>query len=124
MPFYFRADDVPELAGLTRWEQRMLLRGTFIKERAISTLFLLIAVIGSVQFVINPLIEQFQPGMRTNSLSYVVALLAWLFLLMWLRDVIMMNVLRPKLAIKRAEMKRAADDAALAKVADAGQDHE
>ncbi|XZG69630.1 hypothetical protein ACTSKR_13370 [Chitinibacteraceae bacterium HSL-7] len=103
MAFYFRADDVPELDGLTRWEQRVLLRGTFLKERAMSTVFLLIAVIGSVQFVINPLLATHLPAVQNDSVKYVVVLLVWLFLLMWIRDVIMMNILRPKIAAKRAE---------------------
>ncbi|GAA5784828.1 hypothetical protein [Chitiniphilus shinanonensis] len=107
MTFYFRSDDVPELQGLSRWEQRVLLRGTFIKERAVSTLVLLLIVIGTVQFGLNPLIESLAPGLRNNTLPYASVLLVWLFLLMWLRDVVMMNVLRPKIGAKRVELEKA-----------------
>ncbi len=107
MSFYIRPDDVPELQGLDRWEQRVLLRGTFIKERAMSTVFLLLAVLGSVQFVINPLIDRYAPQIRTENMLYGGILVGWLLLLMWLRDTIMMNILRPKIALKRAEIKAA-----------------
>ncbi|UXY14726.1 hypothetical protein N8I74_15580 [Chitiniphilus purpureus] len=107
MAFYFRADDVPELQGLSAWEQRVLLRGTFIKERAVSTLLLLGIVIASVQFAINPLIERFFPALRSDTLPYAGLLLCWLFLLIWLRDTVMMNVLRPKIAVKRVELEKA-----------------
>lgn len=107
MSFYIRPDDVPELQGLTRWDQRVLLRGTFIKERAMSTVFLLLAVLGSVQFVINPLIDRFAPQIRAENMIYAGILVAWLLFLMWARDTVMMNILRPKIAIKRAEMKAA-----------------
>ncbi|WP_410497544.1 hypothetical protein [Chitinibacter sp. S2-10] len=107
MTFYFRPDDVPELAGLSRWEQRVLLRGTFLRERAISTVVLLLAVLGSVQFVINPLIEKFLPNIRTDNMIYAAILVIWLLLLMKARDIILMNQLRPKFAIKRAEQKAA-----------------
>ncbi|QLI82404.1 hypothetical protein HZU75_13205 [Chitinibacter fontanus] len=107
MAFYFRPDDVPELADLSRWEQRVLLRGTFLRERAISTVVLLLAVLGSVQFVINPLIEKFLPTVRTDNMIYAALLVAWLLLLMKTRDIILMNQLRPKFAAKRAEQKAA-----------------
>jgi hypothetical protein len=107
MSFYIRPDDVPELQGLTRWEQRVLLRGTFIKERAMSTVFLLLAVLGSVQFAINPLLERYAPQIRTENMLYAGILVAWLLFLMWFRDTVMMNILRPKIAAKRAEMKAA-----------------
>jgi fatty acid desaturase len=107
MSFYFRPDNVPELDGLSRWEQRVLLRGTFLKERAMSTLVLLVLVIASVQFMINPLLAAFWPGFQNNSVAYAGVLVGWLILLMWLRDVVMMNILRPKIAIKRAEKKNA-----------------
>ncbi|WP_169307282.1 hypothetical protein [Chitiniphilus eburneus] len=123
MTFYYRADDVPELKGLSRWEQRVLLRGTFIKERAVSTLVLLAVVIGTVQFGLNPLIEHLSPGLRNNTLPYAVVLLAWLFLLMWVRDVVMMNVLRPKISAKRVELEKA-NAAAAAAEADATPDSE
>ena len=105
MTIYFRPDDVPELQGLTSWEQRVLLRGTFLKQRAMSTVFLLLAVLGSVQFIINPLLEKLAPAIRVNNLYYAAILIAWLLLLMWGRDVVMMNLLRPKIAEKRAEAK-------------------
>lgn len=105
MSFYIRPDDVPELQGLTRWEQRVLLRGTFIKERAMSTVFLLLAVLGSVQFVINPLVDRYAPQIRDENMIYAGILVAWLLFLMWARDVVMMNILRPKIAVKRAELK-------------------
>ncbi|MEN9657154.1 MAG: hypothetical protein RL571_619 [Pseudomonadota bacterium] len=108
MSFYFRPDNVPELDGLSRWEQRVLLRGTFLKERAMSTLVLLVLVIGSVQFLINPLLASIWPNFQSNSMAYGGVLVVWLLLLMWLRDVVMMNVLRPKIAIKRAEKMNAA----------------
>jgi hypothetical protein len=103
MSFYFRPDNVPELADLSRWEQRVLLRGTFLKERAMSTLVLLVVVIASVQFVINPVLAAVWPDFQNNSVAYASVLVVWLVLLMWLRDVVMMNVLRPKIAAKRAE---------------------
>jgi hypothetical protein len=105
MALFFRPDDVPELQGLTSWEQRVLLRGTFLKERAMSTVFLLLAVLGSVQFVINPLLTQFAPAFRQNNMYYAGLLIVWLLFLMWARDVVMMNILRPKIAVKRAEAK-------------------
>ncbi|WP_348945699.1 hypothetical protein ABHF33_03680 [Chitinibacter sp. FCG-7] len=107
MAFYFRPDDVPELAGLSSWEQRVLMRGTFLRERAISTVVLLLAVLGSVQFVINPLIEKFLPTVRTDNMAYAAILVVWLLLLMKARDIILMNQLRPKFAAKRAEQKAA-----------------
>ncbi|WP_157314050.1 hypothetical protein [Chitinibacter sp. GC72] len=107
MAFYFRPDDVPELAGLSSWEQRVLMRGTFLRERAISTVVLLLAVLGSVQFVINPLIEKFLPTVRTDNMVYAAILVVWLLLLMKARDIILMNQLRPKFAAKRAEQKAA-----------------
>ncbi|QZA78870.1 hypothetical protein K4H28_05570 [Deefgea tanakiae] len=107
MSFYFRPDDVPELQGLTRWDQRILLRGTFIKERAMSTVFLLLIVLGSVQYGINPIIDHYAPHIRAENILYAGILVAWLLFLMWARDTVMMNMLRPKIAIKRAEMKAA-----------------
>lgn len=107
MSFYIRPDDVPELQGLTRWDQRVLLRGTYIKERAMSTVVLLLAVLGSVQFVINPIIDRYAPHIRTDTIIYAGILVAWLLFLMWARDTVMMNILRPKIALKRAEMKAA-----------------
>ncbi|AZN37637.1 hypothetical protein [Iodobacter ciconiae] len=112
MSFYFRPDNVPELDGLSRWEQRVLLRGTFLKERAMSTLVLLVVVIASVQFVINPVLASVWPDFQSNSIPYAGVLVVWLLLLMWLRDVVMMNVLRPKIAIKRAEKANVATPAA------------
>ncbi|WP_373974826.1 hypothetical protein NT239_14500 [Chitinibacter sp. SCUT-21] len=107
MAFYFRPDDVPELSGLSNWEQRVLLRGTFLRERAVSTVILLIAVFGSVQYVINPLLESLAPSVRTDSLAYGAILVVWLLALMKARDIILMNKLRPKFAAKRAEQKAA-----------------
>lgn len=107
MSFYFRPDDVPELQGLKRWDQRILLRGTFLKERAMSTVLLLLIVLGSVQYVINPILDHYAPHIRTENLAYAGILIAWLLFLMWARDTVMMNMLRPKIAIKRAEMKAA-----------------
>ncbi|WP_432719394.1 hypothetical protein R0381_000469 [Jeongeupia wiesaeckerbachi] len=107
MAFYFRADDVPELRGLSKWDQRVLLRGTFLKERSISTLVLLLIVIGSIQFVINPLVESLAPGFRNNSLGYAAVLIVWLLALMSTRDIVMMNILRPKIAAKRAQQQAA-----------------
>jgi hypothetical protein len=107
MTIYFRPDSVPELAGLNTWEQRVLLRGTFLRERAISTVVLLLAVLGSVQFVINPLLEQLMPTVRTDSVSYALILVVWLLALMKGRDIVLMNILRPKIAAKRAEQKAA-----------------
>jgi hypothetical protein len=107
MAFYIRPDDVPELAGLSRWEQRVLLRGTFLRERAVSTVVLLIAVFVSVQYAINPLLEKFAPTVRTDSMIYAGILIVWLLFLMKARDIILMNQLRPKFAAKRAEQKAA-----------------
>ena len=114
MTFYIRAENVPELAGMSKWERRVMLRGTFLKERTISTLALLVVVLASVNFVINPLLQAALPEVRNNSMPYMVILLAWLFLLMWVRDVILMNMLRPKIAQKRQELaeKTAAETAA------------
>ncbi|WP_028455786.1 hypothetical protein [Chitinilyticum litopenaei] len=103
MSFYLRPDQVPELQGLSKMEQRILLRGTFLKERAMSTVVLLLVIIGSIQFGINPLIEQLLPTVRTDSMLYAGILIAWFLLLMTVRDIVMMNVLRPKFAAKRAE---------------------
>ncbi|SMC16033.1 hypothetical protein SAMN02745857_00080 [Andreprevotia lacus DSM 23236] len=102
MAFYLRADQVPELQGLTSWERRVLLRGTFLKERSISTVFLLVAAFGSIQFVINPLVRHLAPQLATNQIGYGIVLLAWVLILVTLRDIVMMNVLRPKIAAKRA----------------------
>lgn len=103
MAFYIRPDQVPELQGLNKMEQRILLRGTFLKERAISTVFLLIAIVGSVQFALNPVLQHAMPALRTDSMAYAGILIAWLFILMAVRDIILMNMLRPKFAAKRAE---------------------
>ncbi|MDR3427299.1 hypothetical protein [Silvimonas sp.] len=108
MAFYFRPDDVPELQGLTRWEQRVLLRGTFVKERLISTVVLLLIVLASVEFLVNPLVHQFVPGVSNSSLPYMAILLVWLFLLIWLRDTVMMNLLRNKIGARRAQLEAAA----------------
>ncbi|SFN58198.1 hypothetical protein SAMN05660284_01833 [Formivibrio citricus] len=102
MAFYIRSENVPELAGLSKWERRVMLRGTFMKERALSTLVLLGVVLVSVSYLFNPLLQSFAPQLRNNSFPYMVILLAWLFLLMWVRDVVMMNLLRRKIAAKRA----------------------
>lgn len=104
MTFYIRSEDIPELAGLSKWERRVMLRGTFLKERTISTLFLLVIVLASVNFVVNPLLVTYAPQVRTSSMPYAAILLIWLFLLMWIRDVVLMNMLRPKIAAKRAEV--------------------
>lgn len=90
-----------------------MLRGTFLKERSISTLVLLGVVLASVNYLVNPLLQQVAPDVRNNSMLYMVILLCWLFLLMWLRDVVLMNMLRPKIAAKRAAIaaKQAADAA-------------
>ncbi len=82
----------------------MLLRGTFLKERSISTMVLLGVVLASVNFVFNPLLQAYVPDVRSSSMLYMAILLGWLFLLMWVRDVVMMNWLRPKIAAKRAEL--------------------
>ncbi|GGP26689.1 hypothetical protein [Silvimonas amylolytica] len=108
MAFYFRPDDVPELQGLTRWEQRVLLRGTFVKERLISTVVLLLAVLVSVQFGINPVLHVVAPQVTNNSFPYMAVLLVWLFVLIWLRDTVMMNFLRGKIAARRAQLAAAA----------------
>ncbi len=102
MAFYIRSENVPELAGLSKWERRVMLRGTFLKERALSTLVLLGVVLVSVNYLFNPLLQSLAPQLRSNSLPYIVILLAWLFLVMWVRDVLMMNWLRPKIAARRA----------------------
>ncbi|WP_028449107.1 hypothetical protein [Chitinibacter tainanensis] len=107
MTFYFRPDSVPELAGLSAWEQRVLLRGTFLRERAISTVILLLVVLASVQFALNPLMAALAPGLRNDSWSYAAILVVWLLALMKGRDIILMNLLRPKFAAKRAEQKAA-----------------
>lgn len=79
-----------------------MLRGTFLKERTISTLGLLVVVLASVNYLINPLLVAFAPQIRNNSMTYMLLLLVWLFLLMAIRDVVLMNILRPKIAAKRA----------------------
>ncbi len=103
MAFYLRPDQVPELQDLSKMEQRILLRGTFLKERAISTVFLLVIIVASVQFALNPLLQHFMPTLRNDSMVYAGILIAWLFILMNVRDIILMNMLRPKFAAKRAE---------------------
>lgn len=80
-----------------------MLRGTFLKERTLSTIILLCIVLGSVNYVLNPLLIAYMPDVRNNSVIYMGILLGWLFLLMWVRDVVLMNHLRPKIANKRAE---------------------
>ena len=80
-----------------------MLRGTFLKERTVSTIALLCIVLGSVNYVLNPLLIAYMPDVRNNSVIYMGILLGWLFLLMWVRDVILMNYLRPQIASKRAE---------------------
>lgn len=102
MAFYIRSEDVPELDGLSKWERRVMLRGTFLKERTISTLVLLVVVLATVNFIVNPLLMAFLPQVRNNSMPYALILLVYLFVLMWVRDVVLMNVLRPKIAAKRA----------------------
>jgi uncharacterized membrane protein YkvI len=103
MAFYLRAESVPELAGLDKMQRRILLRGTFLKERLVSTLVLLGVIMLSVNFGINPLIQKLYPHLKNDQIGYVVILLAWLFLLMAIRDVVMMNILRPKIAAHRAK---------------------
>lgn len=107
MTFYIRPENVPELAGLTKWERRVMLRGTFLKERTISTLILLVVVLAGTHFVLNPLLARYLPQMQSNSMPYMAILLVWLFLLMWVRDVVLMNLLRPKIAAKRAQARPA-----------------
>ncbi|MBE9610979.1 hypothetical protein [Chitinilyticum piscinae] len=107
MPFYLRPDQVPELQGLSKMEQRILLRGTFLKERAMSTVVLVVAILLTVQYALNPLIEHLSPGLRNSQWAYAAILLAWLFALMTARDIVLMNLLRPKFAAKRAEAKAA-----------------
>ncbi len=77
-----------------------------------SSMILLLVVLGSVHFIINPILMNNFPGVRENATLYLVILVGWLFLWMKVRDVVMMNILRPKIAIKRAELdakKKAAD---------------
>ncbi|WP_035052969.1 hypothetical protein [Andreprevotia chitinilytica] len=102
MAFYWKADQVPELQGLSRWEQRVLLRGTFLKERMISSLILLVVALGSVWGVIAPLLAKFAPGVQRDSFLFFAVMIVWLLVLIGLRDVVMMNILRPKIAAKRA----------------------
>jgi len=103
MAFYLRAESVPELAGLDKFQRRMLLRGTFLKERLVSTLVLLGVILLSVNFGINPLIQKFFPLLKNDQIGYAAILLAWLLLLMAIRDMVMMNILRPKIAAHRAK---------------------
>ncbi|WP_159674420.1 hypothetical protein [Andreprevotia sp. IGB-42] len=102
MAFYWKADEVPELQGLSRLEQRVLLRGTFLKERSMSTVALLVVAFASIEFVINPLVRSVAPQMTTSQMGYAGALIVWILLLMGVRDIVMMNILRPKIAAKRA----------------------
>lgn len=104
MTFYFRSENVPELAGLSKWDRRVMLRGTFLKERVISTMVLLAVALLSMNFLFNPMLEALAPQIRSNSMPYLVLLLLWLFFLMWARDVVMMNLLRPKIAARRATL--------------------
>lgn len=104
MVFYIRSENVPELAGLSKWDRRVMLRGTFMKERALSTLVLLGVMLLTVNYLFNPLLQSLAPQVRNNSLPYVAVLLAWLFLMMWIRDVVVMNLLRPKIAARRAAL--------------------
>lgn len=104
MTFYFRAEDVPELAGLSRWERRLLLHGGFIKERMISTAVLLVLALGGAWGVINPLLPRLFPSMGPDSLGYGMIVLAWLLFLIVGRNLVMMNLLRPKIAAYRAAL--------------------
>lgn len=110
MTFYLRAETVPELAGLSKTERRMMLRGTFLKERMFSTLALLAVVLGSVNYGLTPLLQKFLPQLRNDQVLYMVILLGWLFFLMWVRDVVMMNLLRPKIAVRRAKQLAKPDE--------------
>lgn len=105
--FYLRADSVPELHGLTRWEQRVLLRGTFfVKERMISTLVLaVVAFFLTVPFGINPLMHHLVPGVTNDSGVYMAVLVVWVFVLLGARDIVMMNLLRHKIAAHRAKRR-------------------
>ncbi|GAB7126425.1 hypothetical protein JCM19000A_09320 [Silvimonas sp. JCM 19000] len=103
MAFYLRADSVPELHGLTRWEQRVLLRGTFVKERMISTLVLAVVAFLTVPFGINPLMHHLVPGVTNDSGVYMAVLVVWVFVLLGARDIVMMNLLRHKIAAHRAK---------------------
>lgn len=105
MAIYFRSEDVPELAGLSKWERRVLLRGTFLKERTLSSLALMLVVLGSVHFIINPILISHFPGVRESAGLYLVILVGWLLLWMVVRDIVMMNYLRPKIAAKLAELE-------------------
>jgi uncharacterized membrane protein YpjA len=107
MAFYLRAEQVPELAGLDKWQRRQLLRGTFLKERMMSTLLLLGVILLSVNFGLNPLIMKFMPHLKNDQITYAVILLVWLFVLMAVRDIIMMNLLRPKIAAHLAARSEA-----------------
>ena len=103
MAFYFRADSVPELHGLGRFEQRRLTRAVFMRERMISTLVLAAVAYSSVYFVINPVVHHLLPEANNGSGTYMALLLVWVFALLGIRDVIMMNLLRPKIAAFRAK---------------------
>ncbi len=103
MTIYFRSENVPELADLSSLERRVMLRGTFLKERTLSSLVLMFVVLGSVHFIINPLLIALLPVVRNNSFFYMAVLVSWLILMMRVRDVVLMNMLRPKIAAKRAE---------------------
>ncbi len=105
MTIYFRSEDIPELAGLSKWERRVFLRGTFLKERTLSSMVLMIVVLGSVHFIINPILMSQFPGIRESSMLYLVILVSWLLLWMLVRDIVMMNFLRPRIAAKRAELE-------------------
>ncbi len=104
--FYLRADSVPELHGLTRWEQRVLLRGTFCQRThdfhpgaGGGGLFL------TVPFGINPLMHHLVPGVTNDSGVYMAVLVVWVFVLLGARDIVMMNLLRHKIAAHRAKRR-------------------
>lgn len=105
MTIYFRSEDIPELAGLSKWERRVFLRGTFLKERTLSSLALMFIVLGSVHFILNPLLMSNFPQLRESSMLYLAILIGWLLLWMGVRDIVMMNLLRPKIAARRAELE-------------------
>lgn len=83
----------------------MLLRGTFLKERTVSSLVLMFVVLASVHFIVNPILMSQFPGVRESAALYLVILVGWLLLWMWVRDIVMMNVLRPKIAAKLIEIE-------------------
>ncbi len=80
-----------------------MLHGTFLKERVLSTLVLLVVVWVLIDGFFNPFLQSVAPQIRNDSLPYMAMLLIFLFAMMRVRDVVMMNILRPKIAAKRAE---------------------